>query len=172
MGGHYHTIIAYQCSQKYIRDNYVLLTYSVVILALNPRKSGQIANKWFIFYYGRYKPQLELPSKPLFKLVKLTNVHQEYITWWKNRVMVYLCYKQTNFRNMFNNYQRTIPGWLTLFYMYPFSQNDTSYYAKNHISSVITMQIVNVIYGFVCFEGLGIWISQKKRNIWNDFLQL
>ena len=26
----------------------------------------------------------------------------------------------------------------------------TSYYAKNHISSPITMPIVNVIYGFVC----------------------
>ena len=27
---------------------------------------------------------------------------------------------------------------------------------KNHMSSSITMQIVNVIYGFVCLEGTGI----------------
>ena len=41
----------------------------------------------------------------------------------------------------------------------------TSYYAKNHISSPITMQIVNVIYGFTCLDGQGIWILQNKKHL-------
>ena len=31
---------------------------SVIILALNTRKSGQIASKGFMIYYGRYRSQL------------------------------------------------------------------------------------------------------------------
>ena len=27
------------------------------------------------------------------------------------------------------------------------------------------MQIVNVVYGFVCFEGQGIWILQKEKHL-------
>ena len=34
--------------------------WSVVILALNPWKSGQIANKGFMIYYGRYRSQLAI----------------------------------------------------------------------------------------------------------------
>ena len=41
----------------------------------------------------------------------------------------------------------------------------TSYYANNHISSPITMQIVNVIYGFVCLEDQGILISQNNEHL-------
>ena len=41
----------------------------------------------------------------------------------------------------------------------------TDYYAENGISSLITMQIVNVIYGFVCLEGQGIRISQNKTHL-------
>ena len=41
----------------------------------------------------------------------------------------------------------------------------TSYYAKNHISSPITMQIVNLIYGFVCLEGQIILILQNKKHV-------
>ena len=37
---------------------------SVVILALNPRKSGQIANKGFLIYYGRYRSQLAILRSP------------------------------------------------------------------------------------------------------------
>ena len=37
---------------------------SVVILAINPRKSGQIANKGFIIYYGRYRSQLAILKSP------------------------------------------------------------------------------------------------------------
>ena len=73
----------------------------------------------------------------------------EKMEWWH-----YLCHKKNNFGYVFNNCQRTIPGWLTLFYMSPFSQKFkmaaicTSNYANNHISLSITMQIVNVIYGW------------------------
>ena len=82
----------------------------------------------------------------------------------KNGVMAYLYYKQTNFRNVFSNYPRTIPGLLTLFYLSPFDRKTqfkmavtcTDYYDKNGISSPVTMQIVNAIYGFVCLEGQGI----------------
>ena len=75
----------------------------------------------------------------------------------KNGVMAYLCYKQTNFRHVFSNYYpRTIPGWLTLFYLSPFGRKTQfkkaatcpNHYAKNGISSLITMQIVNAIDGF------------------------
>ena len=49
---------------------------SVVILALNPRKSGQIA-KGFMIYYGTYRSKLAILKSPkqnsLFKFVKLTN---------------------------------------------------------------------------------------------------
>ena len=41
----------------------------------------------------------------------------------------------------------------------------TNYYAKNGISSQITMQIVNAIYGFVCLEGQEIRISQNKIHL-------
>ena len=47
---------------------------SVVILVLNPRKSGQI---FFMIYYGRYRSKLAILKSPkqnsLFKFVKLTN---------------------------------------------------------------------------------------------------
>ena len=39
---------------------FTMCTYSVVILALNSRKSGQIANKGFMIYYGRHMAQLAL----------------------------------------------------------------------------------------------------------------
>ena len=48
----------------------------------------------------------------------------------------------------------------------------TSYYAKNHISSPITMQILNVIYGFVCLDGLRIRISQNKKHLKRFFANL
>ena len=87
--------------------------------------------------------------------------------------MAYLCYKQTNLRNVFSNYPRTIPGWLTLFYMSPFGRKMqfkmaatcTNYYTKNGTSSPITMQIVNAIYGFVCLESQGIRMSQIKTHL-------
>ena len=41
----------------------------------------------------------------------------------------------------------------------------TNYYAKNGISSPITMQIVKAIYGFVCLEGQEIRISQNKTHL-------
>ena len=39
---------------------FFLLHTSVVILAPNPRKSGQIANKGFMIFYGRYRSQLAI----------------------------------------------------------------------------------------------------------------
>ena len=48
----------------------------------------------------------------------------------------------------------------------------TSYYAKNQISSPITMQNVNVIYGLVCLEGQGIRISQNKKHLKRFFATL
>ena len=45
----------------------------------------------------------------------------------------------------------------------------TSYYAKNHISSPITMPIVNVIYGFVCLVRN---LNSKKRKHLKRFFQL
>ena len=41
----------------------------------------------------------------------------------------------------------------------------TNYYAENSISSPITMQVVNAIYGFVCLEGQGILISLNKTHL-------
>ena len=154
------------------------LIYSVVILALNPRKSGQIANKSFMIYYDRYRSHLAIFKSPKqnscsnllnWRIVSQPGVHNVM----KNGVIAYFCYKQTNFRNVFSNCQRTIPGWLTLFYMFFFCRIAkfkmaaifTSYFAKNHISSPKPMQIVNVIYGFVSLEGRGIWISQNKKHL-------
>ena len=76
--------------------------------------------------------------------------------------VIYLL-QQTNFRNVFSNYPKTIPGWLTMFYLLLFGRitqfkmaaTCTNYYVKNGIFSSITMQIVNAIYGFVCLEGQG-----------------
>ena len=72
------------------------------------------------------------------------------------------------------NYSRTIPGWLAMFYLSPLDRKTqfkmaatcTKYYAKNGISSPITLKIVNAIYGFVCLEGQGIWLK-KIKHIWN-----
>ena len=66
-----------------------LLLISVVILALNSRKSGQIANKGFMMYYGRYRSKLEIMKSPkqnfCLNLVELTNsqpmVHNVMKKW-------------------------------------------------------------------------------------------
>ena len=60
--------------------------YSVVILALNPRKSGQIANKGFMIYYGRYRSQVAiLKSSKQNSCSNLLNwrivIRQGYIMW-------------------------------------------------------------------------------------------
>ena len=126
---------------------------------LNPRKSGQIANKGLMIYYGRYRSQLAILKNPKqnscsnllnWRIVSQRGVHNVMKKWSDG-----IFYKQTNFKNVFSNCQRTIlPGWLTLFYMSLFCRIAkfkmaaicTSYYAKNHISLPITMQIVSVIY--------------------------
>ena len=106
-----------------------MFSASVVILVLNPRKSGEIANKGFMIYYGRYSSQLVILKSPRqsscsnllnWRIVSPPGVHDEMK---KNGMMAYLCCKQTDLRNVFSNCQRTIPEWLTLFYMSPFSQN-------------------------------------------------
>ena len=43
---------------------FCIIYSSVVILVLNPRKSGQIANKGFMIYYGRYRSQLAILKSP------------------------------------------------------------------------------------------------------------
>ena len=117
---------------------------SVVILALSPRKSRQIANKGFMIYYGRYRSQLAILKSPKenscsnllsWRKVSPPGVHK----WLKNGVMAYLCYKQTNFSNVFSNCQRTIPGWLTLFYMSLFLQNGEIQDGRNALAIMIEM---------------------------------
>ena len=57
-----------------------------------------------------------------------------------------------------------------MFFLSPFGRKTqfkmaatyTNYYAKNGISSPISMKIINTIYEFVCLEGQGILISQNK----------
>ena len=85
--------------------------YSVVILALKPRKSGKIANKCFMIYYGRYRSQL---------------------------VMAYFCYKQTNFRNVCSNIikEQYLGGWhcFTCFFFWRIAKfNMAAICWKSHI---------------------------------------
>ena len=102
--------------------------FSVVILALNPPKSGQIANKGFMIYYGRYRSQLAILESPKqnscsnllnWRIVSPPGVHN-VIKKWSDGISLL---QAANFSNVFSNCQRTIPGWLTLFYISPFSQN-------------------------------------------------
>ena len=48
----------------YYTHDACMYTIRVVILALNPRKSGQIANKGFMIHYGRYRAQLAILKSP------------------------------------------------------------------------------------------------------------
>ena len=54
-----------KASQKYVKKPlFVRIQDSVVILALNPRKFGQIANKGFMIYYGKFRSQLKILKSP------------------------------------------------------------------------------------------------------------
>ena len=57
----------------------------------------------------------------------------------KKGVMAYLCYKQTNLRNVFSNYPRTIPGWLTLFYLSPFGRKTHSRWPLHALTIMLKM---------------------------------
>ena len=49
-----------------MRGGVVIIDYiiSVVIMALNSRKSGQITNKGFMIYYGSYRSQIAILKSP------------------------------------------------------------------------------------------------------------
>ena len=108
---------------------------------------------------------------------KYSQRYQRYILWWLKGLMAYLCYKQANFRNVFSYCQITIylGGWqcftclllckITEFKMVAICTNYYHDYPENDVSSPITMQIVTVIYGFVCLKGKGIRISQSKKHL-------
>ena len=89
----------------------------------------------------------------------------------KNVVIAYLCYKEITFRNMSSDWQRTISGWLTMIYFFFVKEQNSrwprciNYNAKHDTSSPITMQIISVIYGFVCLEGRGIKIHQGTQCV-------